>query len=109
MQTRSENKFIGFILLFTAYNGWSWSILKDPLTLYLQAESAGYTSEARPVCGPYFSFDVHPLVDGINCFSQVGAVLLIGLVFMWLAYYITFNPVNAGDYKHTKPEADLKV
>ena len=106
MRTRTESKVIGFLLVITVFNGWSWSVLKDPIRVYLQAENAGCTYETRSICGPFFSFNVHPLLNGITCFSQIGAVVLIGVCFIWLAYQLLFYPDPFRDHGQAKPVTD---
>ena len=92
MINRSEKQFIGFMLLITAFNGWSWNVLESTLALLSQMNDTGYIGEQRWLLGPYQLGQIRLLVNQLVILSEIGAVGVIGICFFWLAYQSIYFP-----------------
>ena len=92
MMTRSEKQFIGFMLLTTAFNGWSWLVLKAPLTLLSHVNETAYRGKLGWMQGHSLLGMIQQLVNNLAILSEIGAVVLIGICFLWLAYQSIYFP-----------------
>lgn len=86
MITRSKKQFIVFSLLITAIGGWCWYMLEEPHILFYHGNMNGYMGEQRWLRGHYLLGQIQLLVNQLTSLSEIGAVLLIGFCFSWLAY-----------------------
>lgn len=92
MITRSEKQFIGFMLLTTAFNGWSWLMLKAPFTLLSHVNETAYRGKQGWMQAHSLLGMIQQLVSQLVIFSEIGAVVLIGICFLWLAYQSIYSP-----------------
>ena len=95
MITRSEKQFIGFMLLITAFNGWAWNVVEGPLALLSHINDTGYMGEGGWLRGPYLVGQIRSMVNQLIILSEIGAVLVIGICFFWLAYQSIYFPSSS--------------
>lgn len=95
MITRSEKQFIGFMLLITAFNGWSWNVVEAPLALLSHLNDMAYMGEREWLLGPYPLGQIRHMVNQLIILSEIGAVLVIGICFFWLAYQSIYFPSSS--------------
>lgn len=95
MITRREKQFIGFMLLITAFNGWSWNVVEGPLALLSHMNDTGYMGERGWLLGPYPLGQIRHIGNQLIILSEIGAVLVIGICFFWLAYQSIYFPSSS--------------